>query len=72
MSCLHHANHSLLLHSLDPACEEPELEVQAEQAQVEEANSKPEQGKPWCITPQSLNFILNRYLYVKIDFALGL
>jgi hypothetical protein len=42
----------LLLHSLDPIREEPELEVQAE-----EANIDPEQGKPRCITPQSLTFI---------------
>jgi hypothetical protein len=37
----------LLLHSLDPACEELELEAQVEQA--EEANPKPEQGK--CDVP---------------------
>jgi hypothetical protein len=42
----------LLLHSLDPIREEPELEVQAE-----EANIDPEQGKTRCITPQSLTFI---------------
>jgi hypothetical protein len=41
MSCLHHANCSLLLHSLDPAREESELEAQAK-----EANTDPEQSKP--------------------------
>jgi hypothetical protein len=41
--------------SLDPAREEPELEVQTEQA--EEANTDLKQGKTRCITPQSLNFI---------------
>jgi hypothetical protein len=46
------------MHSLDPTCKELELEDQAEQAQVEEANHEPEQGKPRCITPQSLTFIL--------------
>jgi hypothetical protein len=49
MSCLHHTNYSILFHSLDPAREEADLEVQAEQA--EEANTNPEQGKPRCITP---------------------
>jgi hypothetical protein len=43
---VHHANISLVLHSLDPVNEEPELEVQAEQAQAEETNPEPEQGKP--------------------------
>jgi hypothetical protein len=52
------------MYSLDPAPEEPELEVQAEQA--EEANPEPEQGKPRCITPHSLTFILNRYPYVNL------
>jgi hypothetical protein len=61
MSCLHHANYSLLLHSLDPTREEPELEVQAEQAQAEETNTDPNQGKPRCITPQFFTFILNHY-----------
>jgi hypothetical protein len=60
--------------SLDPAHEEPELEAQVKQA--EEANPEPEpepeQGKPQCITPPSLTFILNCYLYVKIECALGL
>jgi hypothetical protein len=56
---VHHANISLLLHSLDPGNEEPELEVKAEQEQAEDTNPEPELGKPRCITPQSLTFILN-------------
>jgi hypothetical protein len=67
---LQHTNYSLLFHSLDPAREELDFKVQAEQA--EEAKTDPEQGKPRCITPQSLTLILNHYLYVKIDCALGL
>jgi hypothetical protein len=39
------------MHSLDPACEEPKLEVQAEQVQSEETNPDPDEGKPRCITP---------------------
>jgi hypothetical protein len=50
---------------------ELELEVQAEQVQAKETNPKPEQGKPRCITPPSLSFILNLYLYVKNDCPLG-
>jgi hypothetical protein len=49
MSCLHHTNLSSLLHPLDPASKEPELEALAKQA--EGANTDPEQGKPQCITP---------------------
>jgi hypothetical protein len=49
-----YVNISLLLHSLDPMNEEPELEVQAE-----ETNIELDQGKPRCIAPQSLIFILN-------------
>jgi hypothetical protein len=47
------------LYSLHPTLEEPKLEAQADQ--VEEANPEPgpEQGKPRCITPQFLTFILN-------------
>jgi hypothetical protein len=56
---VHHANNSLLLHSLDPGNEELELEVQAEQDQAKDTNPEPEQGKPRCITPSSLTFILN-------------
>jgi hypothetical protein len=41
---VHHANSSLLFHSLDPVPEELELEAQVEKA--EEANPEPEQGKP--------------------------
>jgi hypothetical protein len=50
---MHHANISFVLHSLDLVNKEPELEVQAE-----EINPEPEQGKPQCIIPQSLNFTL--------------
>jgi hypothetical protein len=52
-SChVYHANISLLLHSLDPVNEESELEVQAEQVQVEDCtNLVLNQDKPWCITP---------------------
>jgi hypothetical protein len=59
------------MHSLDPTCEKPESEVETKEVQVEEANPEPEQGKLRCITPQSLTFILNCYLYFKIDCALG-
>jgi hypothetical protein len=47
------------MHSLDLVHEEPELEAQVGQA--EEANPEPEleQGKLWCIMPQSLTFFLN-------------
>jgi hypothetical protein len=38
---MHYANIRLLLHSLDPVNEEPELDVQAK-----ETNPEPEQGKP--------------------------
>jgi hypothetical protein len=68
---VHHANISLLLHSLDPGNEEPELEVQAEQVQAEDTNPEPEQGKPQCVTPKSLTFILSLYIYAKNDCALG-
>jgi hypothetical protein len=56
---MHHANISLLLRSLDPVNEESELKVQAEQERVEDTNPEPEQGKPRCITPLSLTFVLN-------------
>jgi hypothetical protein len=56
---VHHANISLLLHSLDPMNKEQELEVEVEHVQAEETNLEPKQGKPRCITPQSLTFILN-------------
>jgi hypothetical protein len=68
---MHYANISFVLHSLDPVNEEPELEVQAEQVLAKETNLEPEQGKPRCITPQSLIFILNLIFYVKNDCALG-
>ncbi len=61
---MHHANISLLLHSLDPVNEELELEVQAEQVQDEETNPEPEQGKPRCITPQSLTFIFEFNIFM--------
>jgi hypothetical protein len=57
ISWLNHASYSLLLHSLDHIREEPELEVQAEQAQAKETGPDPDQGKPQCITSQSLIFI---------------
>jgi hypothetical protein len=63
---LHHANHSPFMYSLDFACEEPELEVQAEQAEAKETNPEAKQGRPRCITPQSLTFILNRYLMLRL------
>jgi hypothetical protein len=65
---VHHANHSLFMCSLDPDCEEPELEAQAEQA--EEANPELEQGMFRCITPQSLT-LFDVYLYVEVGCALG-
>jgi hypothetical protein len=39
----------ILHHTVDPTPEEPELEAQVDL--TEEANPKPEQGKPWCIKP---------------------
>jgi hypothetical protein len=47
------------------------LEIQTKEAQAEEANPEPKQGNPQCITPQSLNFFFEFYLYVEIDCALG-
>jgi hypothetical protein len=61
MSCFYHTNLSPFMHSLDPAHEESELEVQ-----VEETNPEPEQGKPRWITQQSLTFILNHYLMLRL------
>jgi hypothetical protein len=66
---VHHANSSLLFHSLDLALEE--LEVQVKQAEEANPEPKPEQGKPQYITPSSLTFVLNYYLYVKVNYALG-
>jgi hypothetical protein len=43
---LHHTNLSPLLHRLDPAHEEPELEAQVEQTEEANPNPEPEQGKP--------------------------
>jgi hypothetical protein len=61
----------ICLHTLDHT--EPELEEPTEQAQAENlTNLALDQGKLWCNTPLSLTFILNHYLYVKIDCALGL
>jgi hypothetical protein len=50
---MHHANISLLVHSVDHVNKEPDLKVQAE-----ETNPKPDQGKPRCITLKSLTFML--------------
>jgi hypothetical protein len=61
---VHHANITLLLHSLDPVNEEPELEVQTKQVPAEETNPKPEQGKPRGITPQSLTFIFEFNIFM--------
>jgi hypothetical protein len=55
---MHHANISLLVHSVDHVNKEPDLKVQAEQVQAEETNPKPDQGKPRCITLKSLTFML--------------
>jgi hypothetical protein len=60
------------MHSLDHVREKPKSEFQIEQVQGEETNTELDQGKPRCITPQSLTFILNHYLYVKVDCTLGL
>jgi hypothetical protein len=57
---MHHANISLLLHSLDPMNEEPELEVQAEQVQAEltpspsKANPVASHHNPWLFELISL------------------
>jgi hypothetical protein len=59
MSCLRHANYSLLLYLLDPVHEELELEAQVDQTEEANPEPEPEQGKPRCITSSSLNFILN-------------
>jgi hypothetical protein len=57
---MHHANYSPLV-SLDRAHREPEVEAQVDP--TEEANLEPEpepkQGRPRCIKPQFLTFILN-------------
>jgi hypothetical protein len=48
------------MHPLDHVLVKLRLEVQAEQAQVEATtNLALNQGKPWCINPCSLSFILN-------------
>jgi hypothetical protein len=50
-SWMHHSNFIPFMHSLDYVREEPESEVQAEQAQVEAlTNLALDQGKPWCIS----------------------
>jgi hypothetical protein len=56
------------LHPLDPIHEKPELEVQAKQARAEETDPEPEpdQGKPRCITPQSLIFIWITIFMLKL------
>jgi hypothetical protein len=45
---MHHTNYSVRV-SLDPAHEEPKVEAPADP--TKEANPKPEQGHPQCITP---------------------
>jgi hypothetical protein len=46
------------MHSLHHVHEEPESEVQTEQAKVEETNTKLDQGKLRCIPPIILSFWL--------------
>jgi hypothetical protein len=43
----------------------------SEPAQVEDANTKQEQSKPWCIHPPSLNFVYKYILIMILDCALG-
>jgi hypothetical protein len=62
LSYLMHCTILLLAHSCAIAIDhaEPELKVQAEQAQVKDfTNLNLNQGKPRCITPHFLTFILN-------------
>jgi hypothetical protein len=52
---VHHTNyrrHALL----EPAHKEPEVEAPADPTEEANPEPKPEQGKPRCITPQSLPF----------------
>jgi hypothetical protein len=73
MSCLHHVNYNLLLHSLDHVREEQKSEVQSEQAQVEEfTNLALDQGKSRCIPPIILGFSFNPYNCAMLDCALSL
>jgi hypothetical protein len=52
--------HIWLIYPLGHMYAKSELEVQAEQAQVEAiTNLSLDQGKPWCINQCSLSFILN-------------
>jgi hypothetical protein len=55
MSCMHHTHRSTFMHLLDHVHEEPELEIQAEQAQAKETNTELDQGKPQCIPPNCRN-----------------
>jgi hypothetical protein len=58
-------------HALDQVHVEPVSEVQAEQDQVEDfTNLDLNQGKPWCINPCSLYFILNIYFMFYFGCAL--
>jgi hypothetical protein len=56
---MHHSNFGSFMHSLDNVREEPESEVQVEQAQAEaQTNLALDQGKPRCIPPIVLGFSL--------------
>jgi hypothetical protein len=54
---MHHTNYNLYA-SLDPALEEPEVEAPADPTEEANPELKLEQDMFWCITPQSLTFIL--------------
>jgi hypothetical protein len=55
---------------LDPAEQGPEESPVP--AQAEETNPEQEQGKPQCINPCSLYFILNFCFMFHYDYALSL
>jgi hypothetical protein len=64
MSWLHHANHSPFMQSLDHVREEPESEVQAEQARAEvPTNLALDQGKPDALQPMTIVFLFGSLLY---------
>jgi hypothetical protein len=66
----HIARGSFSSYTLDHA--EPELEVQAEQAQTEDLTNLALGSRQALLHhSQSLTFVLNLYLYVKNDCALG-
>jgi hypothetical protein len=71
MSWLHHVNRSPFMHSLNHAREEPESEVQVEQALVEATNPELAQGKPRYIPQMILFFYFESLLYNKLDCALS-